>query len=169
MMGLQDIFLGTFAGDNTGTPGRDCFDRINQNNATIEAAMEDAELKAFVVKLFSKDDLVEAEDSKEWWRQPYAFVVLEVRAATFSSGADDVVIDIRENGSSILDSNLLEVPAGATTSVGFSPQALPYPVILSDNARMDIDVVSVGISGAQSGAPSGLEVTLIGYVIWVTS
>ena len=165
-IGLQDVFTGTVAGDRTGTPGRGCFEIMNANSAIIEAAIEDAELKAFVVKCLGKGTVVAVEDAVEWWRQPYAFVVTEVRAAVFAeqSGAD-IVLDVLENGVSILDSNQLVIPAGSDTSVGFSPAPDTYNVILMDNSKMTIDIVDVG-SGATA---TGLEVTLIGYVIWVTS
>jgi hypothetical protein len=167
-LGLLDVFTGTIPGDRTGTPGRNCFEIMNANSAMIEVAIEDAELKAFVVKCVAKDTIVEAQDSVEWWRQPYAFVLLEVRAACYASGSNDIVIDITENGSSILETDLLEIPAGSETSFGFSPQALPDPVILQNNSKIEIDIVEGAPSGAETGVTTGLEVTLIGYVIWTT-
>ena len=166
-IGLQDVFTGTVAGDRTGTPGRGCFEIMNANSAIIEAAIEDAELKAFVVKCVAKDVAVAVEDSIEWWRQPYAFVVLEVRAACYAAGGNDVVLDITENGVSVLDTELLTIQAGSETSYGYSPGALVDYVILADNAKMEIDIVAAGGSG--SGDVLGLEVTLIGYVILATS
>ena len=166
-IGLVDVYTGTVAGDRTGTPGRTAFEIMNANSAIIEAAMEDAELKAFVVKCVAKDVAVAVETSIEWWRQPYAFVVLEVRAACFAAGGNDVVIDVQENGVSILGTDLLTIPAGSETSYGYSPGALVDYVILADNAKMEIDVVSAGGSG--SGDVLGLEVTLLGYVILATS
>ena len=164
-IGLQDINVGTTPGDDTGTKGRDAFIVVNDNNALIESAIEDAELKAFVVKCVGKDTVVTVEESVEWWRQPYAFVLMEVRAAVFEeqSGAD-IQLDILEDGVSILDSNGLVIPAGSDTSVGHSPAPDVRYTILEDNNLMTIDVVDVG-SGATA---TGLEVTLIGYVIWTT-
>lgn len=164
-IGLQDVYVGTVPGDRTGTPGRNCFEIMNANSAIIEAAIEDAELKAFVVKCVAKDEAVVAQDSIEWWRQPYAFVLLEVRAACFASGGNDVVIDLVENGVSVLDSGLLTIPAGSETSVGYSDPITGY-VILGDNNKMEIDIVEGGGSG--SGDVLGLEVTLLGYVIWAS-
>jgi len=166
-IGLVDVYTGTVAGDRTGTPGRAAFEIVNANSAIIESAMEDAELKAFVVKCVAKDVAVVVEDAVEWWRQPYAFVLLEVRAAAFAAGGNDVVVDITENGVSVLDSELLVIPAGSETSYGYSPGALVDYVILGDNARMEIDIVAAGGSG--SGDVLGLEVTLLGYVILATS
>lgn len=159
---LLNIDVGTIPGDATGTPGRTAFQRINTNNALIAGAMEDAEIKAFVVKCVAKDTIVEVADAVEWWRQPYAFVLLEVRAAVYlEQSGGDIVIDITENGFSVLDSNMLIIPAGSDTSYGYSPQALSEFVILSDNAKMAINVVDIG-SGAVA---TGLEVTLIGFVV----
>ena len=166
-IGLQDVFTGTVAGDRTGTPGRNCFEIMNANSAILEAAIEDAELKAFVVKCVAKDVAVAVEDSIEWWRQPYAFVVLEVRAACYAAGGNDVVLDITENGVSILGSDLLVIPEGSETSSGYSPEPIVDYVILADNSKMEIDVVSAGGSG--SGDVLGLEVTMLGYVILATS
>ena len=165
-IGLQLVDVGTVPGDRTGTPARSCFEIMNANSEVIEAAIEDAELKAFVVKCYGKDAVVEVATAIEWWRQPYAFVLLEVRAAVFAEqSGGDIVLDLLEDGVSVLDSNLLVIPAGSDTSVGFSPQALPYQVILNDNSKMTIDVVDVGSGG---GGATGLEVTCIGYVIWTT-
>ena len=100
-IGLQDVYTGTVAGDRTGTPGRNCFTIMNNNSAIIEAAMEDAELKAFVVKCVGRDVVVVPETSVEWWRQPYAFVLLEVRAACYAAGGDDIVVDVMQNGTSV--------------------------------------------------------------------
>jgi hypothetical protein len=166
-IGLQDIYTGTVAGDRTGTPGRDAFTIINNNNAILEAAIEDAELKAFVVKCYGKDATVEVADAIEWWRQPYAFVLLEIRAACYAAGGNDVVIDLTENGSSVLGSDLLVIPEGSETSYGYSPEPITEYVILGDNSKMEIDVVGAGGSG--SGDVLGLEVTLLGYVILATS
>jgi hypothetical protein len=166
-IGLIDVYTGVVAGDRTGTPGRNCFETMNANSALIEAAMEDAELKAFVVKCVAKDVVVVPEESVEWWRQPYAFVLLEVRAACYSAGGNDVVIDLLQSGVSILDSGLLTIPAGSETSYGYSPALVINTVLLLDNAKMEIDIVEAGGSG--SGDVLGLEVTLIGYVIWAAS
>ena len=160
-IGLGLIDVGEIAGDGTGDKARVAFQKINANSALIEAAVEDAELKAFVVKCVGKDVAVAAEDSIEWWRQPYAFVLLEVRAACFAAGGNEVVIDIRENGSSVLGSGLLVILEGSET--GYSSV---LDVILADNSKMEIDIVSAGGSG--SGDVLGLEVTLIGYVIWTS-
>jgi len=166
-IGLIDVYTGAVAGDRTGTPGRTAFGIMNANSAIIEAAMEDAELKAFVVKCVAKDVAVVVEEAVEWWRQPYAFVVLEVRAACYAAGGNDVVIDITENGISILGSDLLTIPEGSETSYGYSPEPITDYVILADNSKMEIDIVSAGGSG--SGDVLGLEVTLLGYVILATS
>ncbi len=164
-LNLLSIDIGTIPGDETGTPGRICFDRININNALIAGAMEDAEIKAFVIKCFAKDIVVEVADAVEWWRQPYAFVLLDVRAAVYlEQSGGDIVIDITEDGLSVLDSNMLVIPSGSDTSVGFTSPPLSEPVILANNSKMEIDVVDVG-SGATA---TGLEVTLIGFVILVS-
>ncbi len=162
---LLTIGVGTIPGDEQGDPGRTAFQKVNTNSALIAGAMEDAEVKAFVIKCVAKDILVEVADAVEWWRQPYAFVLLEVRAAVYlEQSGGDIVIDIVENGLSVLDSNMLVIPAGSDTSVGFTSPPLAESVILTSNSKMEIDVVDVG-SGATA---TGLEVTLIGFVIWAS-
>ena len=164
-IGLQDVFTGTIAGDGSGTPGRGCFEIMNDNSALIEAAIEDAELKAFVVKCYGKDEVVAVANDVEWWRTPYAFVLTEVRAAVYAEqSGGDIQIDINEDGYSILGSNLLTIPAGSETSFGYSPAPDVLYTILENNRKITIDVLDVG-SGATA---TGLEVTLIGYVIWTT-
>lgn len=160
---LQDVDVGLAPGDGLGDPARTAFQAINANNALLEESIEDAEFKSFVVKCVAKDVVVAVEDSVEWWRQPYAFVLLEVRAAVFAAqSGDDIVIDITEDGVSILDSNMLVIPAGSETS---SPSPDVEGVILADLAKMEIDVIDVG----SSATALGLEVTVSGYVILVTS
>jgi len=162
---LQQINVGVAPGDDKGDKGRIAFTKINENSDVLEAIIEDAETKAFVVKCYAKDAVVEVATAIEWWRQPYAFVLTEVRAAVFAaqSGAD-IQIDILEDGYSILGSNLLTIPAGSETSLGYSPAPDVLYTILENNRKMTIDVVDAG-SGATA---TGLEVTLIGYVIWTT-
>jgi hypothetical protein len=163
---LQLIDVGTVPGDGQGDPARTAFQIINSNSGVLDGAIEDAELKAFVVKIYGKDELVEVQTDAEWWRQPYAFVLLEVRAACYlEQSGDDIQIDILEDGVSVLGSNPLIIPAGSDTSYGYSPAPDTDYTILNDNAKMTIDVVDSG----SSPTALGLEVTLIGYVIWVTS
>jgi hypothetical protein len=162
---LLGIDVGLAPGDETGDPGRVAFQKVNVNSALIAGAFEDAEIKAFVVKCVAKDVVVAVESAIEWWRQPYSFVLLEVRASVFQEqSGGDIIIDILENGVSVLDSNMLIIPAGSDTSVGHSPAADIYDIILENNSKMTIDVVDVG-TGATA---EGLEVTLIGFVIWTS-
>jgi hypothetical protein len=164
-LNLLGIDVGLAPGDDTGDKGRVAFQKINTNSALIAGAMEDAEIKAFVVKCVAKDVEVAVESDVEWWRQPYSFVLLEVRASVFEEqSGGDIVIDILEDGLSVLDSNMLVIPAGSDTSVGHSPAPVLADIILNDNTKMTIDVVDVG-TGATA---KGLEVTLIGFVIWTS-
>ena len=164
-IGLNIIDVGTVPGDRQGDPGRTAFQKINANSQILESAIEDAELKAFVVKCYAKDQVVAIETDVEWWHQPYAFVLTEVRAGVYAEqSGGDIQIDITQNGVSIFDSILLTIPAGSDTSVGYSPAPDVAYTILQDNAKIGIDVVDVG-----SGATAlGLEVIVTGYVIWTT-
>jgi hypothetical protein len=164
-LNLLGVDVGSSPGDETGDEGRVAFQKLNVNSALIAGAMEDAEIKAFVVKCVAKDVAVEVEAAVEWWRQPYSLVLLAVRAAVFEEqSGGDIVIDILEDGVSVLDSNMLVIPADSDTSVGHSPAPYIYNIILNDNSKMTIDVIDVG-TGATA---KGLEVTLIGFVIWTS-
>jgi hypothetical protein len=172
MIGLQDIGIGVFAGDNTGDPARTAFDKINQNNATLEAAIEDAERKAFTIALTDENETISArlgvlgDDDLMTFRIPYAFVLLEVRAEVKDPDTgNDVILDILEEGYSVLDTNGLIIPAGETTSVGQTNDPLLGTVLLEDNNRITIQHVS----SASDCNATGLKVTLLGYVIWVTA
>ena len=139
-LGLQKIDVGTIAGDKTGTPGRDAFIIINDNVDLVEAAMEDAERKAFIVSLGS--GIVAAGTDIESFPMPYAFVLLEVRASVKEEqSGDDIQFDIKENGVSILDSILLTIPAGSKNSQGYSPAPDVEYIILEDWSEVSFDIV----------------------------
>ncbi len=168
---LQRIIVGTIAGDNTGDPGRDAFIRINENYDVLELSIEDAERKAFVVACTDENETIEdrlvylGDDDFKTFRIPYGFVLVEVRASLKTpDAAGDIVLDILEEGVSVLDSGLLVVPAGGKTSVGYSPDPLPDPILLED----DNEIVIQHVNSPTGGAAAGLDVTLIGYVIWTT-
>lgn len=171
---LQAINVGTVAGDATGDPARIAFGKINSNSSILIGAMEDAERKAFVVSCTDDRQTIDeritalgtSDNILRTFRMPFAFVLLEARASLV--GADSVgsiELDILENGASVFQSgDLLTIAQGSKTSVGFSPAPVLYNVILSDDAEMKIELVS-----APTGTDAvGLNVMLIGYVIWAT-
>ena len=92
------------------------------------------------------------------FRMPYAFTLSEVRASvnTAATGAT-LQITISEDGVPILSTDLT-IDAGETSSVTAAVSAVISDADLANDARIDINLVTVGatIAGA------GLKVTFIG-------
>jgi hypothetical protein len=162
---LQVVDIGSAPNDETGDPGRDAFDKVNDNSALIEAAIEDAERKAYVVPITGEEDAVDPGKFVKF-RLPYAFVLLEVRASLNSAESGvDVEVSISSGGGTIFNTgDELIIPAGTTTSLAASPQPDVRYVVLNDNDEILMTVAS----GATGGTATGLKVYLIGYVIWAT-
>lgn len=169
---LTDIDIGSAPGDKTGDPGRTAFSTINNNNAIIEAAIEDASIKGFTISCCDEEQTIEERlallttDILRTTRMPYALVLTEVRAnVNAADSGGDITLDLLENGVSILDSGLLVIPAGSETSYGHSPAPLSELIILEDSRKIQVEHVS----SPTGGAATGLEVQLIGYAIWITN
>ena len=159
-LNLLAIDIGSAPGDQTGTPGRTAFDRININNALIAGAMEDAEVKAFVIGLTTKGEDVVVEDKVESFRMPYDFVLLDVMAdVDVAPVGADIVLDINEDGYTILGTAGLVISDGNETSDP-APEILSY-MILEKNSKVTIDILQVG----STTAGQWLKVSLIGFVI----
>ena len=93
------------------------------------------------------------------WRMPYAMTLTEVRASvkTAPSGSE-IVVDVNEEGSSIL-STALSIDPGESTST-----TATTPAVISDSALADDAQITIDVDGVGSGTPGiGLKVYLIGY------
>ena len=92
------------------------------------------------------------------FRMPYAMTLSEVRASvnTAPVGAD-VIVDINEEGTSIL-STKLSIDAGEKTSTTAATPAVISDAALADDAEITIDVDQIG----STTAGKGLKITLIG-------
>lgn len=171
-VGLQQVNVGTTPGDGTGDTGRAAFQKVNSNFDILEASLEDAERKAFVIACTDENETIEArltalgDSDLSTFRMPYAFVLTEVRASLkVEDSGGDVDIDILENGVSIFASgDILTIPAGSKTSVGHSPQPNVLYTILEDDNEITIQ----NLAAPSGGTAAGLKVTLLGYVIWTT-
>jgi hypothetical protein len=170
-LGLQEITIGAVGAGN-GDKGWQFSEKINENFAAVDGALEDAEMKAFVISCTDENQTIEerlqALDSNNRFRSfriPFSFALTEVRASIEGTEGDDVVLDITENGESIFGSgDKLTIPAGSETSVGSSPGVDVQYVILQDNNK-----IQVFLDSAPSGGTAVcLTVTLIGYVIWTS-
>ena len=96
-----------------------------------------------------------------YFRPPHAFTLTGVRASvlTASTGAN-IIVDINENGTSVL-STKLSIDAGEKTSTTAASAAVISDSAIADDAEITIDIDQVGstIAGA------GLIVTLIGTAL----
>lgn len=157
----QIIDVGEAPGDKSGDPGRTCFQKCNYNFDLVAESLEDAELKAFVVGCTAKGDDIEVDDEVEHYHMPYAFILTEVQAGVkVAPDGDDIVIDIKENGYSVLDTGGLVIEDGEK----FGSSEPLTSTLLEKGSEITIDVTQVG-----STTPGEwLKVTLVGYVIWVT-
>jgi len=162
---LTAVNVGSAPGDNTGDPGRTAFQTVNTNFAIVAGAIEDAELKAFVVGCTGKGVDLVVEDVVEYFPMPYSFVLLDARAEVFvaPTGAD-IVLDIQEGGYSVLQSGGLIIPDGTLTSESTAGNPVTPYTILNTGSVITIDVNGVG----STAAGQWLKVTFIGYVIWTS-
>jgi hypothetical protein len=95
------------------------------------------------------------------FRMPYAMSLTAVRASvkTAPTGAT-LVVDINQNGSTILGTKL-SIDSGEKTSVtAATPATITVPV-LADDSEMSIDIDQIGATVAGTG----LKVTLIGTAV----
>ncbi len=174
---LQAIYTGAAPGDKTGDPGRTAFDTTNTNMALIAGFAQDAEIKAFVISVTDEQQTVDeriavlgtSDNILRTIRIPYSFVLLEARASfNVEDSGGDIDLDILEEGVSVFASgSALTIGSGMKTSVGFSPAPVfgATNIILNDDNEIQIQLLNQP-SGGSVG--KGLNVTLIGYVIWTS-
>ena len=100
-----------------------------------------------------------AGTAKAAFRMPYAFKVMEVRAALTAAQASGaaLTVDVNEGASSIL-SGKLTIDNGERTSVTAAAAPVISDAVLADDAEVSIDIDQVG-----DGTAKGLKVMLIGY------
>jgi hypothetical protein len=97
--------------------------------------------------------------AKATFRMPFAFTLTEVRASvTTAPTGSTIVIDINENGSTIL-STKLSIDASEKTSTTAATPAVISDASLADDAEITIDFDQVG----STVAGAGVKVFLIGY------
>lgn len=96
--------------------------------------------------------------AKVTFRMPYPYALDEVRASvtTAPTGAA-IVVDINENGTSIL-STPISIDAGTKSSVASATPAVGSDARLENDSEITIDIDQVG----STVAGTGLKVTLIG-------
>jgi hypothetical protein len=97
--------------------------------------------------------------AKVTFRMPYAMTLTAVRASvtTAPTGAN-LIVDINENGSTIMTTNKLSIDATEKTSTTAATAAGITDTALADDAEITIDIDQVG----STVAGAGLKVYLIG-------
>ncbi len=99
-----------------------------------------------------------AGTNKAVFRMPFALTVTAVRASvTTAPVGSTVIVDINENGTSIL-STKLSIDASEKTSVTAAAAYVLSDTALADDAEITIDIDQVG----SSTAGAGLKVFIIG-------
>jgi hypothetical protein len=95
---------------------------------------------------------------KVTFRMPYGFILSTVRASvkTAPIGAS-LIVDIKENGTTIL-STLLSIDTAEKTSTSAASTVVISDPNLADDAEITIDITQIG----SSTAGAGLKVALIG-------
>lgn len=97
---------------------------------------------------------------KVTFRMPFAMTLTAVRASvTTAPTGSTIIVDINEDGSTIMTTNKLSIDASEKTSTTAATAAGITDTALADDAEITIDIDQVGstIAGA------GLKVWLIGY------
>lgn len=115
-------------------------------------------VQSFVVACSDETSDLAAGASKVTFRMPFGFTLTAVRASlTTAATGSPVQVDINENGTSIL-STQLTIDAAEKTSVTAATPPVVSNAGLADDAEITIDIDAVG-----STTPGkGLKVTLIG-------
>lgn len=148
---------------------------INRNNTTGAPNPGDitvAELKSmlalraadiahmpaeFCIALSDETTVITAGPAKVTWRAPYAFTIDSVRASLNTASASGILaVNIKENGTSILSTELT-IDQGARTSV-----TATNPVVISNKAVTDDAEITMDVDASGMGA-KGLKVWILGH------
>ena len=96
--------------------------------------------------------------TKSTWRMPYAFTVSAVRASLTTAPTGAIfVVDINQNGVSIL-STKLTIDISETTSVTAATPPVISTTALTNDSIITIDIDTIG----STNSGQGLKVTIIG-------
>jgi hypothetical protein len=102
---------------------------------------------------------LETGTGKVTFRMPYAVTLIGVKASVNTAPVGStIIVDINENGSSIL-STKLSIDASEKTSITAATPPVISDSALADDAEITIDIDQIG----SSTAGAGLKVTLIYY------
>lgn len=122
------------------------------------AAIDEAKIQNFVIACSDETTDLTVGTDKTQFRLPYGFTLTDVRCSvnTAPTGST-IIVDINENGSSIL-STKLSIDVSETTSTTAATQPVISDTSLADDSIISIDIDQIG----STVAGTGLKVVLIG-------
>ncbi len=111
----------------------------------------------FCIALSDETTTITTGTAKVTWRAPYAFTIDSVRASLSTASTSGILaVDINENGTSILSTELT-IDQGARTSV-----TATNPVVISNPAVTDDAEITMDVNASGMGA-KGLKVWILGH------
>ena len=111
----------------------------------------------FCIALSDETTAITAGTAKVTWRAPYAFTIDSVRASLNTASTSGILtVDINENGTSILSTELT-IDEGARTSV-----TATNPAVISNRAVTDDAEITMDVNASGTGA-KGLKVWILGH------
>ena len=94
------------------------------------------------------------------FRMPHAMTLTEVRASVTTAPTDaEIIVDINDSGTTIMDTDKLQIDMGEKTSTTSTMPATLSDTALGDDAEITVDIDQVG----STVAGAGLKVWLLGY------
>lgn len=109
-----------------------------------------SKLSDLVLAVTGDDVALTTGNGKLTFRMPYAMTLTSVRANVKTASSGVIIVDINQNGSSIL-STKLSIDANEKTSITAETPAVISTIDLIDDAEITIDIDQIGISTAGSG------------------
>jgi len=131
---------------------------LTVNSAVADGIEWNTKLESFVIACSDEtSDLTTG--TKVTFRVPYAFTVTSVRASLTTAATGAIfVVDINENGTTIL-STKLSIDISETTST-----TAATPPVISDSSLADDSIITIDIDTIGStNSGQGLKVVIIGY------
>lgn len=93
------------------------------------------------------------------FRMPFAMTLTAVRASvTTAPTGSTLIVDINEDGNTIMTTNKLSIDAGTRTSTTAATAPVITDSALADDAEITVDIDQVGVTAAGAG----LKIYLIG-------
>ena len=111
----------------------------------------------FVIAASDETTSLAVGSGKTYFRMPYAATLLAVRASVNTVASGVTIVDINENGTSVLGSKL-SIDANEKTSTTAASGVTISDSTLADDAEMSIDIDQVGTAPVAKGLKVYLKV-----------